>query len=56
MISVKYKTKLIQVCVVSITLSIAFGSVSAFLERISAQDQKASSTMNFSKHGVSSNC
>src|SRR5947209_3783394 len=34
----------IRVCVVSIALSIAFGSVSASMERRSAQDQKASGT------------
>lgn len=48
-ISVKYKTRLIQVCVVSITLSIAFVFVSAFLEHISAQNQKASGTLNSSQ-------
>jgi len=45
MTSVKDKTRPIRVCVVSIALSIAFGSVSASLERRSAQDQKASGTM-----------
>ena len=49
MISVKHKTRPIRVCVVSIALSIAFGSVSASLERLSAQDQKASGTMYSSK-------
>ena len=49
MTSVKDKTRPIRVCVVSIALSIAFGSVSASLERLSAQDQKASGTMHSSK-------
>jgi uncharacterized protein (TIGR02145 family) len=49
MTSVKDKTRPIRVCVVSITLSIAFGSVGASLERRSAQDQKASGTMYSSK-------
>ena len=49
MTSVKDKTRPIRVCVVSIALSIAFGSVSASLERRSAQDQKASGTMYSSK-------
>ncbi len=47
--SVKDKTRPTRVCVVSIALSIAFGSVSASLERRSAQDQKASGTMSSSK-------
>jgi len=50
MSSVKEKTRPTGVCVVSIALSIAFGSVSASLERRSAQDQKASGgTMYSSK-------
>src|SRR5712691_7215143 len=49
MTSVKDKTRPIRVCVVSIALSIAFGSVSASLDRRSAQDQKASGTMYSSK-------
>jgi len=49
MTSVKDKTRPIRVCVVSIALSIAFGSVSASWERRSAQDQKASGTMYSSK-------
>lgn len=49
MTSVKDKTGPIRVCVVSIALSIAFGSVSASLERRSVQDQKASGTMYSSK-------
>jgi uncharacterized protein (TIGR02145 family) len=49
MISVKRKTELIRFCIVSIALGVAFWPVGAFLERISAQDQKASSTMNSSK-------
>src|SRR5262245_34731955 len=49
MTSVKDKTRPIRVYVVSIALSIAFGSVSASLERPSAQDQQASSTMYSSK-------
>jgi uncharacterized protein (TIGR02145 family) len=49
MISVKYKTRPIRVCVLSIALSTAFGSVGASLERLSAQNRKASSTMYSSK-------
>jgi uncharacterized protein (TIGR02145 family) len=49
MIIVKRKTELIRFCIVSIALGVAFGPVGAFLERISAQDQKASGTMNSSK-------
>ena len=49
MTSVKDKTRTIRVCVVSIALSIAFGSVIASLERLSAQNQKASGTMDSSK-------
>lgn len=49
MTSLKHKTRPIRVCVVSIALSIAFGYVSASLERLSAQDQKASGTMYSSK-------
>ena len=49
MTGVQDKTRPIRVCVVSIALSIAFGSVSASLERRSAQDQKASGTMYSSK-------
>jgi len=49
MISVNHKTGLIRVCAVSIALSIAFGSASACLEHISAQDRKASGTMNSSR-------
>jgi uncharacterized protein (TIGR02145 family) len=50
MTRVKDKTRPIRVCVVSIALGIAFGSVSASLERRSAQDQKASGgTMYSSK-------
>jgi uncharacterized protein (TIGR02145 family) len=45
MTSVKFKSKPVRVGIVSIALSIAFGSVSAFLERLSAQDQKASGRM-----------
>jgi uncharacterized protein (TIGR02145 family) len=43
--SVQRKTGAIRGCVVSITLSIAFGSVSTSLDRLPAQDQKASGTM-----------
>jgi len=49
MSSVNHKTRLIRVCAVSVALSIAFGSVSAFLEHIAAQDQKADGTVNSSK-------
>jgi len=49
MTSVKDKTRPIRICVVSIALSIASGSVSASLERHSAQDRKASGTMHSSK-------
>src|SRR5271166_5644714 len=40
--SVKDKTRRIRVFVVSIALVIAFGSISASWERLSAQEQKAS--------------
>ena len=49
MTSVKDKTRTIRGCVVSIALSIAFGSVIASLERLSAQNQKASGTTDSSK-------
>jgi uncharacterized protein (TIGR02145 family) len=49
MTSVKRKTRPIRVCVVSIAMSIAFGAVSAFLERFSAQDQQASGATSSSK-------
>jgi uncharacterized protein (TIGR02145 family) len=39
----------IRLCVVSFALSIAFGSHSTSLQRLSAQDQKASATMHSSK-------
>lgn len=42
MTGVKDKSRPIRVCVMSIALSIAFGSISASLERRSAQDQKTS--------------
>ncbi len=42
MISVKLKTRLILLCVVSIALSTAFESMSSALERLSAQDKQAS--------------
>ena len=45
MTSVNDKTRPIRVFAVSIVLSLAFGSVSASLERLSAQDQKAPGTM-----------
>jgi hypothetical protein len=41
MTSLKDKTRTIRVCVVSIALSTAFGSVIASLEQLSAQNQKA---------------
>jgi len=49
MTSAKDKTRPIRVCVVSLALSIAFGSASASLERRSAQDPKASGTTYSSK-------
>jgi uncharacterized protein (TIGR02145 family) len=49
MTRVKDKTRPIRVFVVSIALSIAFWSVSALLERVSAQVRKAPGTMDFSK-------
>ena len=45
MASARDKSGPIRVCIVSIALSIAFGSVSASLARGSAQDQKASGTL-----------
>ena len=45
----RVKTRRIGVFVVSVALSIAFWCVSASLERLSAQDQKASGTMYSSK-------
>src|SRR5262245_33193915 len=45
----KAKTRPIRVCVVSIALTVAFGSVSVPLERRSAQNQKAAGTMYSSK-------
>jgi uncharacterized protein (TIGR02145 family) len=49
MTRIKDKTRSIRVFVVSIALSISFSSVSASLERLLAQDQKASGTMYSSK-------
>jgi uncharacterized protein (TIGR02145 family) len=49
MASVKNKTGQLRVCVASITLIVAFESVSVSLERLSAQETKASSTMYSSK-------
>ena len=49
MISIKDKTRPIRVGVVSIALSIVFGSGSASLQRLSAQARKASGTMDSSK-------
>jgi uncharacterized protein (TIGR02145 family) len=49
MTSVNDKSGTVRVCVVSIALSIAFGSVSASLEHFLAQDQKASGTTYSSK-------
>jgi uncharacterized protein (TIGR02145 family) len=49
MTRVKDKTRPIRVFVVSIALSIAFWSVGASLERLSAQDQEASGTRYSSK-------
>lgn len=51
MTRVKDKTGPIRVHVVAVSLSIAFGSVSASLERRSAQDQKASGTMDSDDSG-----
>jgi hypothetical protein len=48
----KDKTRPIRIFVVSIALSVAFWSVSASLERLSAQDRKASGTMYLSKRMV----
>src|SRR5260370_37429271 len=45
MTRIKDKSRSIRVFVVSIALSISFSSVSASLERLLAQDQKASGTM-----------
>ena len=45
--SVKDKARLVRACVVSIVLSIAF--VSASLDRLSAQDQKASGSIYSAK-------
>jgi uncharacterized protein (TIGR02145 family) len=47
--TVEHKTKPIGVCVVSVALSIALGSRSTSLQRLSAQDQQASGTMYSSK-------
>ena len=47
--SVNHKTRLIRVCAVSIVLSIAFESMSASLERFSAQVQQASGTLSSAK-------
>jgi uncharacterized protein (TIGR02145 family) len=49
MTSVKEKSRPVRVCVVSIALSIAFVSISASWERLSAQDQKAPGTMYSSR-------
>ena len=49
MISFQRQTTPIRICVVSIALSIAFGSLSASLERLSAQDQNASGAMSSSR-------
>src|ERR1700687_4083035 len=49
MIRVKDKIRPIRAFVVSIALSIAFWSGSASLERISAQDQRASGKVDSSK-------
>jgi uncharacterized protein (TIGR02145 family) len=49
MTGIKDRARPIRVFVVAIALSVAFGSVSAFLERLSAQDRKASGTGYSSK-------
>ena len=49
MSTVQHMTSPIRVCVISIALSIAFGSIGALLERLSAQAQKASRTTYASK-------
>ncbi|HLA11518.1 MAG TPA: FISUMP domain-containing protein [Pyrinomonadaceae bacterium] len=46
---VKHKTRPIRVCVVSIALNIAVGTLSTSLQRLSAQAEKASGTMYSSK-------
>jgi uncharacterized protein (TIGR02145 family) len=48
-VNMKSKTRPLRVCAVSIALSIAFASVSASVERRSAQDRNASATLNSSK-------
>jgi hypothetical protein len=47
--SIKEKTRPVRVFAVSIALSVAFWPGSALLERLSAQDRKASGTMYPSK-------
>ena len=49
MIRVNDKTRPVRVFVLSIALSIAFGLLSTSLQRLSAQDQKASGTMHSSQ-------
>jgi uncharacterized protein (TIGR02145 family) len=49
MTNVKHRIKPILVCVVSIAVSTAFGSISASLERLSALDQQASGKQYSSK-------
>lgn len=49
MTSIKHNTRRIRICIVSIALSLAFGSVNAPVERLAAQDQKASGGMYSSK-------
>jgi uncharacterized protein (TIGR02145 family) len=49
MCTVEHKARPIRVCVVSIALSVAFGSLSTSLQRLSAQARKASGTMYSSK-------
>jgi uncharacterized protein (TIGR02145 family) len=49
MIAVERKTGPIRICIASIALSLAFGSFDASFERISAQVQNASGTVDSSK-------
>jgi len=47
--NVTQKTWQVQICVVSVTLSVAFGSPGIVLQGLSTQTQKASGTMYSSK-------
>ena len=48
-VTVTEKTWQVQICVVSVTLSVAFGSPGIVLQGLSTQTQKASGTMYSSK-------